>query len=138
VPTRAVFDTNIWISGLLWHGKSYQCLMLAHAGLLQVVYCRQMLAELATKLRDKFGFSENRLQSVLYNLQRVAERIEITGTLHAVSNDPDDDMFIECAMVSGAHWIVSEDRHLLALAQYEGISILTAAEFIAHMDLRLP
>ncbi len=134
MPTRAVFDTNVWISGLLWHGKPYQCLVLARAGLIQVVYCQQMLAELATKLREKFGFSETRLQAVLYNLQRIAERVEISGALHAVPEDPSDDMFIECALASGTRWIVSEDRHLLAVGQYQGISILTAADFIAHLD----
>jgi len=134
VPTRVVFDTNIWISGLLWRGKPYQCLVLAYAGQVQVVYCQQMLAELATKLRVKFRFSENRLQAVFYNLQRIAERIEIAGDLHVVQDDPTDDIFIECAMVSGARWLVSEDWHLLAPHQYRGVSILTAAEFLALLE----
>lgn len=42
--------------------------------------------------------------------------------------------FIECALVAGARWIISEDRHLLTLRQYQAISILTAADFIAHLD----
>jgi predicted nucleic acid-binding protein len=34
MPERVVFDTNIWISGLLWRGKAYQCLLLARIRIL--------------------------------------------------------------------------------------------------------
>lgn len=129
---RVVFDTNIWISGLLWRGKPYQCLLLARTGVVQAVYCPPMVAELAEKLRQTFGFSENRLQAVLYELRRVSQRVEITGDLHVVAADPDDDKFIECAMVSDASLVVSGDHHLLDLGEYEGIQILTAAEFVAR------
>jgi predicted nucleic acid-binding protein len=92
-----------------------------------------MLAELSTKLRDTFRFSENRLQAALYDLQSVAERIEITGSLHVVPDDPDDDMFVECALTARARWIISEDRQLLAPRQHQDVSILSAAEFIARI-----
>jgi hypothetical protein len=51
---RVVFDTNIWISGLLWRGKPYQCLLLARAKIVQHVYCREMIAELSQKLRQVY------------------------------------------------------------------------------------
>jgi len=37
VLERVVFDTNIWISGLLWRGKPYQSLLLARGKAVQVV-----------------------------------------------------------------------------------------------------
>ncbi len=32
---RVVFDTNIWISDLLWRGKPHQCLLLARSQVVQ-------------------------------------------------------------------------------------------------------
>lgn len=61
MPDRVVLDTNVYISGLLWRGKPYQCLLLARSRIVEAVYCDVMLAELTEKLREKFGFSENRL-----------------------------------------------------------------------------
>ena len=52
MPERVVFDTNIWISGLLWRGKPYQCLLLARGQVVQHVHCVEMVAELSEKLRD--------------------------------------------------------------------------------------
>ncbi|MFN2292205.1 MAG: putative toxin-antitoxin system toxin component, PIN family [Anaerolineae bacterium] len=72
------------------------------------------------------------VQAVLYDLQRVSERVEITGNVRAVADDPDDDKFVECALIAGASSVVSGDHHLLELGEYAGIPILSAAEFIAR------
>jgi putative PIN family toxin of toxin-antitoxin system len=91
-----------------------------------------MVAELSEKLRETFGFSENRIQAVLYDFRRASERVEITGQLQVVGDDPHDDKFIECALVADATIIVSGDHHLLELGSYEGIAMLSAAEFLAR------
>lgn len=130
MPERVVFDTNIMISGLLWRGKPYQCLWLARTGIVQALYCPEMMAELSEKLRGKFGFSENRIHAVVSDVRRFADRVEISGTLKVVTADPDDDKFIECAVAGKARVIVSGDHHLLDLAEYEGIPIMSAAEFV--------
>jgi putative PIN family toxin of toxin-antitoxin system len=132
VPQRVVFDTNIWISGLLWRGKPYQCLLLARGQVVQHVHCIEMVAELSEKLRETFGFSENRIQAVLYDFRRVSERVEIKGQIQVVVDDPDDDKFIECALTAEASAIVSGDHHLLELGSYEGIPILSSAAFLAR------
>lgn len=132
MPERVVFDTNIWISGLLWRGKPYQCLLLARAKAVQHAHCVEMMAELSEKLREPFGFSENHIRAVLYDIRRVSELVDIVGNLHVVADDPDDDKFIECALVADADVIVSGDHHLLELGNDEGIAMLSAAEFLAR------
>ena len=132
MPERVVFDTNIWISGLLWRGRPYQCLLLARAKVVEHVYCTEMMAELSEKLRETFGFSENHIQAVLYDIRRISERVDIAGNVHVVADDPDDDKFIECALVADAKAIVSGDHHLLGLGNYEGIAMISAAEFLAR------
>jgi putative PIN family toxin of toxin-antitoxin system len=131
---RVVFDTNVWISGLLWRGKPNQCLLLARSGLAQPAYCLSMLSELTQKLRDPFGFDENHIQAVVYDYRRISHRVETVGDLCVVAADPDDDKFVECAVVSGASAIVSGDRHLLSLYEYQGIRVFSAAEYLAHFE----
>ena len=127
---RVVFDTNIVISGLVWRGQAYQCLLLARSRLVQALYCSEMLAELSEKLRHPFGFSENHIQAVVYDMRRFAELVEIKGKLHVVEADLDDDKFVECAVVGHADAIVSGDRHLLSLSEYRGIQMLSATAFL--------
>jgi putative PIN family toxin of toxin-antitoxin system len=131
---RVVFDTNVWISGLLWRGKPYQCLLLARSGLVQPMYCLSMLSELTQKLRDPFGFDEDHIQAVVYDYRCISHRVEIVGDLCVITDDPDDDKFVECAVVSGASAIVSGDRHLLSLQEYQGIRVFSAATYMARFE----
>ena len=126
---RLVFDTNVLISALLWRGAPYRAVLLAKAGVVQSVYCGSMLAELTEKLRDEFEFDENHIEAVVYQIRQYATRVEIPGMLRVVQ-DPDDDKFIECAVVAGARWIVSGDRHLLDIGEYQDIRILKAQDFM--------
>ncbi len=43
---------------------------------------------------------------------------------------PDDDIFLLCAVASDASYVVTADRHLLALKSYEGIPVITIREFL--------
>lgn len=130
MPDRVVLDTNIYISGLLWRGKPYQCLLLARAGIVRAAYCDSMLAELSEKLREKFGFSENRIQAVAYDFRRMCERVTVSERLKVVVDDPDDDKFVECAVAAEARVIVSGDHHLLTLRNYRDIQVVTADELL--------
>ena len=133
MPERVVFDTNVWISGLLWRGKPYQCLLLARGKVVEAAYCQTMAGELSEKLRNTFGFSENRIEAVMYDFRRTCTQVKITGELHVVADDPDDDKFVECAVVAGAKLIVSGDGHLLKLDQHGDIQVVSASQFLERM-----
>jgi putative PIN family toxin of toxin-antitoxin system len=49
-----------------------------------------------------------------------------------VEEDPDDDKYIIAALESSAKTIVSGDKHLLNLKNYQNVSILTAVEFLEN------
>src|SRR6266542_5413153 len=124
-PRRVVFDTNIWISGLIWRGDPYRCLKLAYAGLVRPLYCTLMLAELTQKLRSSFSFSENHIEAVAYDYKRLGDLIKINGDLRVVKDDHDDDKFIECALTGNASVVVSGDNHLVNLGAYGKVHIMT-------------
>lgn len=55
----------------------------------------------------------------------------ISNTLDIITTDPDDNMILECAVVGSATHIVTGDkRHLLPLGIYQGIYIISAADFL--------
>jgi predicted nucleic acid-binding protein len=47
-----------------------------------------------------------------------------------VCEDPEDDKFIACALVSGCKVIVSGDKHLLKVSGFGGIKVLRPRAFI--------
>ena len=135
MTTRVVYDTNILISALLsLTGAPFRCLALARSGVVQSVTCREILDELADKLRTKFAFEAGRVQQVLGEIEAFSEIVAIPGLLKVVAADPDDDMVIECAVVGNASIIVSGDKHLRTLAQHQTIRILSANEFMLSFE----
>ena len=75
----------------------------------------------------KFGFAEEEIEGFISNLLGHALTVSPSRTVEVVEEDPDDDRIIECALAAGARWIVSGDKHLLGLEEYEGIRIVSAA-----------
>jgi uncharacterized protein len=132
----AVFDTNILFSSLGWKGKPFQCVELARAGVVEGVTCRELLDELAEKVQTKLGFSAQQVLDAVADLLTFLRLVPITGSLKVIAADPDDDKVLECAIVAGATHIVTGDRrHLLPLGAYQGISIITAANFLTAISV---
>ena len=127
-----VFDTNVLFSGLGWRGTPYRCLELARAGLVEGLTCREVLEELAEKLETKLGFSSVQVTDTIGDLLTFLQLVTITHRLKVVTADPDDDKVVECAVVGGAtHLVTGDRRHLLPLESYQGIAIVSAADFLA-------
>lgn len=125
-----VFDTNIRIGAYLWRGAAYKCWLAARTGLVDLIFTREMIAEFTEKLYDTFGFNADEVRAAVYDFRRFGREVHILGDLRAVPDDPDDDMFIECAIVGGASIIVSGDAHLLNLVEFRGIRILNPGDFL--------
>jgi hypothetical protein len=50
--------------------------------------------------------------------------------IRVVKSDPDDDKFIACAIALKAEVVVTGDRALRAVGQYQGIKIVTPEQFL--------
>ncbi|HQU43612.1 MAG TPA: putative toxin-antitoxin system toxin component, PIN family, partial [Pirellulales bacterium] len=130
--TIAVFDTNILLSATGWKGVPYKCVELARAGSVEGVTCRELLDELADKLQVKLLFTPEQSVETLTDLLGFLRVVPITGQMKAVAADPDDDKVLECAVLAGATHVVTGDRrHLLPMGVFQGIYIVTAAEYLA-------
>ncbi len=126
-----VFDTNILLSALLSpNGKPFRCLALAKIGQIESVTCQDILDEFAEKLLLKFQFSEDMTQLAVDEVKSFSRLVSITGNLKAVPDDPDDDMVIDCAVIGKPTHIVTGDKHLLALSNYQEILIMKATDFV--------
>lgn len=130
---RLVLDTNIVASGLLWNGTPARIIDAAQAGAIEVYTSRVLLTELTRILkREKFaqvvaasGLDIEGLVLGYAALALIVQPLPISPTIIA---DPDDDHVLACALAAQAELIVSGDKHLLDLGEYQNIEIVTAAK----------
>lgn len=132
--SRVVLDTNVYISALLFGGLPGSLLDLAFLRSFTVIISPALLDELDEKLRAKFGVSLEDAAFLRARLENVALVVEPREALSVITDDPDDNRVLECAVKGGADLIVSGDRHLLKLARYQGISIVTVRQFMESAE----
>ena len=131
---RAVLDTNVLISALLFPGGAPEDVYrLALERRIQLVGSRTLLAELGAVLESKFGWEPDRVESAVAQLTRVAELVEPAARVSEVAADPADNRVLEAAESGQAEVIVSGDQHLLALVRWRGIRIDSPREFLERM-----
>ncbi|MFZ5761132.1 MAG: putative toxin-antitoxin system toxin component, PIN family [Thermodesulfobacteriota bacterium] len=128
---KIVLDTNVFISGIFFSGPPMQILQAWKAKKVRIVLSREILDEyrrVGQELAKKFPSVD--ITPILELFTIHAEFVDTAGISVTVSEDPDDNMFIECAMASQCKLIVSGDRHLLNVSGFHDISVLKPREFV--------
>jgi hypothetical protein len=64
----------------------------------------------------------------------IADSVEGAASLSAVGADPDDNKYLVAALEGRADFVVSGDRHLLDLGEYEGVRIITPRAFLTMLQ----
>jgi putative PIN family toxin of toxin-antitoxin system len=127
---KVVIDTNIYISAIFWNGKPREVIDLGRDGKIIIFTSVDIENEIARKLKTKFKLAEEDVNQILLDFSAFTLPVKINKQLIVVQDDPDDNKFIECALECKADYIVSGDRHLLNLKEYEGMKIINASEFL--------
>ena len=125
-PLRLVFDTNIYVmaSGMPGGYIVYWLDMaLPPDNRFQLYTSSAILIEVQAKLEQKMRFERAQAVEFINRLKRIAIEVNPTQILNIVKEDPDDNVILECALEAHADIIVSADRDLLRLKQFEGIQI---------------
>jgi putative PIN family toxin of toxin-antitoxin system len=133
---RLVADTNIVISGLLWHGAPRRLLDAARAGKVSLFTTAALLVELEDTLsRAKFAERLERAgvtrRVLVQGYAALATVVKPAAIPPAILADPDDDAVLACAVAAQAQAVASGDSHLLNLKTYQDIPILTVNELLA-------
>lgn len=130
---RAVIDTNVLIAALLWRTEPHALLAHVRSGSLGLISSPALLAELGDVLgRPKFDAilvrAKTSREQALAEVRQLAEVIEPPPLPQPVCRDPDDDAVLALAIAAQADLIVSGDKDLLVLGQFDRIPIVSPAQ----------
>jgi putative PIN family toxin of toxin-antitoxin system len=140
---RIVLDTNVVMSALLWRGPPYRLLQTIRQQPSRQLYSSPVLLEELTDVITRPGFSE-RLSRIGKSAREVLadylDTIELVEPIEIprIVRDPDDDHVLACALAAKAELIVSGDKDLLVLHEYQGIPILPATAALQHLETKAP
>lgn len=83
------------------------------------------------KIKEKYHITEGRIKRLLNNLEKYAIKTKEQIKVDVIKEKPSDNMFLACAIEGEADFLITGDsKHLLKLKEYQGIKIITPAEFL--------
>jgi putative PIN family toxin of toxin-antitoxin system len=126
---RAVFDSNVYISAFICpRGLLFGIWRQAVERRFVLLISPPILREVARVLR-RFQWHEDEIVRQIKLVARVARIVVPEIAVDAVLEDETDNRILECAVAGLADLVVSGDRHLLCLKSFEGIGIVSPADF---------
>ena len=127
---RVVIDTNVALSGLLWHSPPNQILKWARGNFVRILGCEETIAELSRAVRYK-RFAKRLVSLELSPSDVIAYYMNLVLFVPSPKNipgeieeDPFDNVFLALAFEHRARLMVSGDRHILSLKEYGNIQIV--------------
>lgn len=132
---RAVLDTNVVISALLFSGPPSQLVSAWQSSRLRPVVSAQILDEYLRVLAyPKFKLTSGEIRGLIEEeFLPFIETVKVAPLAIPKLRDPDDTKFITCAMTAGVRWLVSGDDDLLSLQRVQLVEIVSVTAFLPHL-----
>lgn len=131
---QVVLDTNIWVSAWLWRGIPGTFIRLGRIGEITICTSEALLAELedilsSAKIQQKIESLNFTKEQLMEGTRELAKIYEISELNIPELRDPDDNIVVATAIAAEADVIITGDRDLLILSEYQGINIMTPKDF---------
>ncbi len=95
----------------------------------RLITSQHILDEVARKLTEKFSFPAGAVRSVSRFLAGVATKVEPAAVPEDTCRDPDDIPVLGTALAGEANLLITVDKDLLALEEFQGIAIVRPGQF---------
>lgn len=135
---RAVLDTNVIVSALLFSGPPAQLVSAWQSGRLRPVVSALVLDEYVRGLAyPKFSLTAAEIRGLLdEELLPFIETVIVAPAAVLRVRDPDDAKFVDCAVAAHVHWLVSGDDDLLSLGRVQSVEIVSPSAFMHQLKLK--
>ncbi len=130
-----VLDTNIWVSAIIWGGIPDKIISLQEQRKIEIASSQELLNELENtfnkkKIQPKLEALQLTIPSAISLVYESVNIYPIEELIVPELRDPDDTIVLATAIAANAVVIITGDRDLLILQEYQNIQILTATDFL--------
>ncbi len=125
---KLFFDTNVIISGSITRGYSFEVIKDAiykH----EVYYTEYLLKEIKEVLLSKYSFSDSIRQATLSIMKKYFIKGKTAGIVKKICRDSDDNQILADALANGIEFLITGDKDLLVLKEYQGMKIILPKQY---------
>ena len=127
---KIVIDTNFLVSATQWdYSVSHKLLQKLIKNNEEIFTTKEILEKFAEVLKRDFLYNEEEAKSLIERVLQFLTLVTPKRKIDVIKEDAEDNKIIECALECRAEYIISYDKHLLKLKEYQGIKIVRPEEF---------
>lgn len=132
---RVVLDSVVAVSAFLTTGLAAELVLLCEEKV-DLYTAEEILQEIRHVLlekehiRNRYSYSATDADVFITRLQEISIVVRQLPEISVIERDPKDDMMIACAVAASADYVISRDKDLLDLGEYQDIQIVTPEDFI--------
>lgn len=131
---RIVLDTNILISAGIWdYSIAHKLIEAAIDRGTEIFTSPFIIEEFQEVMKRDFEASEESVAKRTLFVMKFARMVYPVLSYSVVKEDPDDNKIVECAVAAEADYIITYDKHLLALISFMGIKIINPIEALKRL-----
>ncbi len=128
---KLVIDTNVFISGAFFSGPPHEILKAWSDGFIRMIISPEIFAEYQeTGEKLALKFPDVDINPWFELVATVATFVNAPQLSEQICTDPDDDMFLACAIASKTKLVTSGDKALLETSGFKGVTVLTPRKFV--------
>jgi len=130
---RVIIDTNVFISGLLKGRSSRLIIEALQESMFVLIISPETLSELVGVIaRPEFHnlITRETAEKLIETIESHAILVKPKQKLEVISEDPEDNRFLEITAEEKVDIIVSGDSHLLSLKKFRNAPIIPPSEFL--------
>lgn len=132
---RVVLDTNIYASWTLTRGAADRVIRATAKARWRMYTSLYILEEFERIAIEKLQRPKADVKKIRRSIERMCDVVTPKPSRHIVPADADDTPILATAIAANADYLVSRDSDLLSLDPYEGIRIVSLAEFHRILEL---
>jgi len=128
---KIVIDTNIFVSSFFWGGYPREVFERVINGLDELCITDEIIKEITSVMNSsKFIANSSEIEDYIKIIEKYSKKIVSKNVPESTSRDKDDDKILQCGLDGGVDFIVTGDKDLLVLIEYEKIKIMKPKEYL--------
>ena len=128
---KIVIDSNVFVSSFFWGGHPREVFERVINGFDELYITDEIIKEITSTMNsNKFNVNSIEIEDYTRIIEKYSRNIITKNIPKSVSRDKKDDKILQCGLDGNVDYIITGDKDLLVLKEYETIKIINPKDYL--------
>jgi putative PIN family toxin of toxin-antitoxin system len=128
---KIVIDSNVFVSSFFWGGHPREVFERVINGFDELYITDEIIKEITSVMNSsKFDVNSIEVEDYTRIIEKYSKNIIGKNIQKSISRDKSDDKILQCGLDGNVDYIVTGDKDLLVLKEYETIKIINPKDYL--------